>query len=156
MASTATLGGIISAVILLYALTTFMTFWLTRKHYRTPIMPIKNNTTTPSYDVYPNQYSSLPTKDVSRLISIDLLFFLTFSMPLQLYDVRPKVKRQSSFNMCSPTKNYNTGTLNRNITNQNHTPKVLAKTYNDCEMGTLKRNSHLNNQRTSSIDDEKF
>ncbi|XP_075161037.1 semaphorin 5c [Haematobia irritans] len=139
MASTSMVVSIISIVILLYVLTIFMTFWMTRRHYSPPVPIMKNNTPSPtSYDTYPNQYSSLPTKDI--------------------YDVRPKVKRQSSFNMCSsPTsKNFNTGTLNRNNINHNHTPKVLAKTFNDCETGTLKRTSNaLNNYRTN-IDDEKF
>lgn len=47
------------------------------------------------------------------------------------------------------------GTLNRNNMHHNNTPKVLAKTYNDCETGTLKRQSALNNCRTN-MDDEKF
>ncbi|XP_037928566.1 semaphorin-5A-like, partial [Teleopsis dalmanni] len=135
MASSTTLATIIALVILLYVLTIFMTFWFTRRHFMPQVPVLKNNTPTSSYDSYPNQYSSLPTKD---------------------YDVRPKVKRQSSFTACSPSKHLNTGTLNRNNMNHNHTPKVLAKTYNDCETGTLKRNSHaLNNYRTN-IDDEKF
>lgn len=65
MASTATVVSIISVVILLYAITIFMTFWMTRRHYRPPAPILKNNTPSPtSYDSYPNQYSSLPTKDV--------------------------------------------------------------------------------------------
>ncbi|TMW52624.1 hypothetical protein DOY81_002278 [Sarcophaga bullata] len=139
MASTSTLISIISIVILLYVMTIFMTFWITRRRYMPTVPLMKNNTPSPtSYDSYPNQYSSLPTKDI--------------------YDVRPKVKRQSSFNMCSsPTsKNFNTGTLNRNNIAHNHTPKVLAKTYNDCETGTLKRNSNALNNYRSNIDDEKF
>ncbi|XP_037901105.1 semaphorin-5A isoform X2 [Glossina fuscipes] len=139
VASTATLGSVIAVVILLYALTIFMTFWLTRRHFMPPVALLKNNTPSPvNYDSYSNQYSSLPTKDI--------------------YDVRPKVKRQSSFNMCSsPTsKNFNATTLNRNNISHNHTPKVLAKTYNDCESGTLKRNSHALNNYRSNLDDEKF
>lgn len=139
-----------------------MTFWMTRRRYSTPVTLMKNNTPSPtSYDSYPNQYSSLPTKDVSFLISksksLYILILIYFSL-LQIYDVRPKVKRQSSFNMCSsPTsKNFKTGTLNRNNIAHNHTPKVLAKTYNDCETGTLKRNSNALNNYRSNIDDEKF
>lgn len=163
MASTSTLISIISSVILLYILTIFMTFWMTRRRYALPVTLMKNNTPSAnSYDSYPNQYSSLPTKDVR------VFFFLhkkktcnnLFSNKFlhQIYDVRPKVKRQSSFNMCSsPTsKNFKTGTLNRNNIAHNHTPKVLAKTYNDCETGTLKRNSNALNNYRSNIDDEKF
>ncbi|XP_030372393.1 semaphorin-5A [Scaptodrosophila lebanonensis] len=114
----------------------FLTFYLTRRRYMLSNIEAlnKTTTTTASFDSYPNQYSSLPTKDY--------------------YDARPK--RQSSFRM--PAKNSNVGgggTLNRNNMNHNNTPKVLAKTYNDCETGTLKRNSALNNCR-SNIDDEKF
>ncbi|KAH8268722.1 hypothetical protein KR018_000031, partial [Drosophila ironensis] len=93
----------------------------------------KTTTTTASFDTYPNQYSSLPTKDY--------------------YDQRPK--RQSSFRMPAKNSNVGNGTLNRNTMHPNNTPKVLAKTYNDCETGTLKRQSALNNCR-SNIDDEKF
>ncbi|EDW72839.2 uncharacterized protein Dwil_GK17220 [Drosophila willistoni] len=93
----------------------------------------KTTTTTASFDSYPNQYSSLPTKDY--------------------YDQRPK--RQSSFRMPAKTSNIGNGTLNRNNMHHNNTPKVLAKTYNDCETGTLKRQSALNNCR-SNMDDEKF
>ncbi|XP_058985154.1 semaphorin-5A isoform X1 [Musca domestica] len=164
MASTSTVVTIISVVILLYATTIFMTFWMTRRHYRPPAPILKNNTPSPtSYDSYPNQYSSLPTKDVS-FSRISFFFFLepelilNFVSFLQIYDVRPKVKRQSSFNMCSsPTsKNFNAGTLNRNNINHNHTPKVLAKSFNDCETGTLKRTSNALNNYRSNIDDEKF
>ena len=49
------------------------------------------------------------------------------------------------------------GTLNRhNINHKNSVPKVLAKTINDCETGTLKRNSHTLNNYRANIDDEKF
>lgn len=165
VASTATLGSIIAVVILLYALTIFMTFWLTRRHFMPPVALLKNNTPSPvNYDSYSNQYSSLPTKDVKNIFidfrthEHNLLIVLYSSILLKIYDVRPKVKRQSSFNMCSsPTsKNFNATTLNRNNINHNHTPKVLAKTYNDCESGTLKRNSHALNNYRSNLDDEKF
>lgn len=72
---------------------------------------------------------------------------------LQYYDQRPK--RQSSFRVPAKNSNVGNGTLNRNTMHHNNTPKVLAKTYNDCETGTLKRQSALNNCR-SNIDDEKF
>lgn len=136
MASFTTITTMVALFALFYIMTIFFTFWITRRRFmmETP----KNNSPTPSYDAYPNQYSSLPTKDI--------------------YEPRSKPKRQSSFSMSSGSKNCNTsGTLNKsnNIQN-NHTPKVLVKTFNDCESGTLKRNSHgLNNYR-NNIDDEKF
>lgn len=79
-----------------------------------------------------------------------LIFILA---PLQYYDQRPK--RQSSFRVHAKTSNISSGTLNRNNMHHNNTPKVLAKTYNDCETGTLKRQTALNNCRTN-MDDEKF
>ena len=46
-------------------MTIFMTFWITRRRYMPTVPLMKNNTPSPtSYDSYPNQYSSLPTKDV--------------------------------------------------------------------------------------------
>lgn len=76
---------------------------------------------------YPNQYSSLPTKDYTE-------------------HGNNKPKRQSSFNSGSAgnSKNLN-GTLTKanNMMNQN-TPKIL-KYQNDTDMSTLKRNSALNN-----------
>lgn len=84
---------------------------------------------------------------------MQLILILFLHLHLQYYDQRPK--RQSSFRMPVKTSNLPTGTLNRNNMHHNNTPKVLAKTYNDCETGTLKRQSALNNCRTN-IDDEKF
>lgn len=50
-------------------MTIFMTFWITRRRYMPTVTLMKNNTPSPtSYDSYPNQYSSLPTKDVSFAI----------------------------------------------------------------------------------------
>lgn len=86
---------------------------------------------------YPNQYSSLPTKD---------------------YVENNKPKRTSSFNSGSAghhSKNTN-GTLtkaNNNTLNQN-TPKIL-KYQNEIDMTTLKRNSALNNLRLKQIEDDK-
>ncbi|ALC44181.1 Sema-5c [Drosophila busckii] len=138
-ASSANLTAIICSLLVLTVLCCLATFHFTRKRFLSSVEEALNRTTTTtaSFDTYPNQYSSLPTKDY--------------------YDQRPK--RQSSFRM--PAKNSNLsggaggGTLNRNNMHHNNTPKVLAKTYNDCETGTLKRQSALNNCR-SNIDDEKF
>lgn len=86
---------------------------------------------------YPNQYSSLPTKD---------------------YVENNKPKRTSSFNgghHAGHSKNIN-GTLtksNNNMLNQN-TPKIL-KYQNEVDMTTLKRNSALNNMRLKQIEDDK-
>lgn len=84
---------------------------------------------------YPNQYSSLPTKD---------------------YAENNKPKRTSSFNAghAGHSKNTN-GTLTKsnNMLNQN-TPKIL-KYQNEVDMSTLKRNSALNNLRLKQIEDDK-
>jgi semaphorin 5 len=90
---------------------------------------------SPHYGAYPNQYSSLPTKD---------------------YGENNKPKRQPSFNggVAGSSKVVN-GTLTKsnNILNQN-TPKIL-KYQNDTDMSTLKRNSALNNMRLKQIEDDK-
>ncbi|XP_037905898.1 semaphorin-5B [Hermetia illucens] len=89
------------------------------------------------YGSYPNQYESLPTKDLNER--------------------RAKPKRQSSFN--SGNKNMGHGTLTKatNLAGNYNTPKVLSKSFSDCESSTLKRNSQLNNARLHrNVDDEKF
>ncbi|XP_030569728.1 semaphorin-5A isoform X2 [Drosophila novamexicana] len=141
-ASSATLPIVIGCFMLLTAACCLATYHFTRRRCLQNVEEAlnKTTTTTASFDSYPNQYSSLPTKDY--------------------YDQRPK--RQSSFRMPAKTSNLSVGggvggggTLNRNNMHHNNTPKVLAKTYNDCETGTLKRQSALNNCRTN-MDDEKF
>lgn len=89
---------------------------------------------SPHYGAYPNQYSSLPTKD---------------------YVENNKPKRQSSFNGNAGTSKILNGTLTKsnNMMNQN-TPKIL-KYQNDTDMSTLKRNSALNNMRLKQIEDDK-
>lgn len=90
---------------------------------------------SPHYGAYPNQYSSLPTKD-----------FVENNKP----------KRQSSFNGGSAgNSKVPNGTLTKsnNMMNQN-TPKIL-KYQNDTDMSTLKRNSALNNMRLKQIEDDK-
>lgn len=98
------------------------------------------NIGSPCFDSYPNQYSSLPTKDD-----------------------RPKVKRQTSFKGCDTGSNtkllmngHGTLTKSVNVTG-NNTPKALAKSY-EIDTATIKRNSHgLNNVRPiRSIEDDKF
>lgn len=109
------------------------------------------NIGSPCFDSFPNQYSSLPTKDE-----------------------RPKVKRQSSFNGTNAgggtssggnnsaaakllSNGHGTLTKANNVTSGHHTPKALAKSFSE-DTATLKRNSHaLNNIRPiRSIDDDKF
>jgi hypothetical protein len=86
---------------------------------------------------FPNQYSSLPTKD---------------------YIENNRAKRQPSFSgSTSRSKVPNSqGTLtksNNNLLNQN-TPKIL-KFQNDTDTSTMKRNSALNNMRLKQIEDDK-
>lgn len=97
---------------------------------------------SPCFDSFPNQYSSLPTKDD-----------------------RPKVKRQSSFSATNGGSatikllSNGNGTLTKsNNVNTHHTPKVLAKSFVENDTATIKRNSHaLNNIRPlRSIEDDKF
>lgn len=97
------------------------------------------NIGSPCFDSYPNQYSSLPTKED-----------------------RPKVKRQSSFALVGAnTKLLSNGhgTLTKtNNMSGHHTPKVLSKSFVEVDTATIKRNSHgLNNARPlRTIDDDKF
>lgn len=100
------------------------------------------NIGSPCFDSYPNQYSSLPTKED-----------------------RPKIKRHSSFNANgmngnnASTKLLSNGTLTKtnNVTGH-HTPKVLSKSFVEIDTATIKRNSHgLNNTRPlRTIEDDKF
>lgn len=108
---------------------------------RTSPRDIKN-IGSPCFDSFPNQYSSLPTKED-----------------------RPKVKRQSSFNS-NANGTVNTkllsnghGTLTKTTNMNGHqTPKVLSKSFVENDTATIKRNSHgLNNTRPlRSIEDDKF
>lgn len=95
------------------------------------------NIGSPCYDSYPNQYSSLPSKEE-----------------------RSKVKRQSSFSGAN-TKllpNANVSFAKSNNVNGHHTPKVLSKCFIENDTATLKRNSHgLNNSRpVRCVDEDKF
>lgn len=102
------------------------------------------NIGSPCFDSYPNQYSSLPTKED-----------------------RPKVKRQSSFttsalissgsNAKVLTNGHGTLTKTNNMSGH-HTPKVLSKSFVEVDIATIKRNSHgLNNARPlRALDDDKF
>lgn len=102
------------------------------------------NMGSPCYDSYPNQYSSLPTKED-----------------------RPKVKRQSSFSAGALNSNgahikllangHGTLTKTNNMSGQ-HVPKVLSKSFVEVDTATIKRNSHgLNNARPlRMLDDDKF
>jgi len=107
---------------------------------------------------YPNQYSSLPTKDVSDHPSalIEFLHHLLLLLLLQYVD-NNKPKRQPSFNSGAShskiTNGNGTLTKNSNMLNQSNTPKVLAKHY---DTDTIKRNSALNNMRVHRqvVDDD--
>lgn len=104
------------------------------------------NIGSPCFDSYPNQYSSLPTKEE-----------------------RPKVKRKPSFSAATAngsagatakllTNGHGTLTKTNNVSGQ-HTPKVLSKSFVEIDTATIKRNSHaLNNIRSPlrSIDDDKY
>lgn len=91
---------------------------------------------SPCFDSYPNQYSSLPTKED-----------------------RPKVKRQSSF---GGTNGSNIKIMSSTVTKSNnvsshHTPKVLSKGFIEIDTATIKRNSHgLNNLRSMRSIEDKF
>lgn len=94
------------------------------------------NIGSPCYDSFPNQYSSLPTKDD-----------------------RSKPKRQSTLSGTNGAKLLTQGTLTKstNVSDQN-TPKVLSKCFIDNDTITMKRYSHgLNNSRLlRTIEDDKF
>lgn len=127
--------------VLLMCLSNFFVYIYMKKRTAPPVI---KNIGSPCFDSYPNQYSSLPTKED-----------------------RPKVKRQLSFNASSAAGNGANSKLLSNghgtLTKTNNvagyqTPKVLAKTYNEIDTATIKRNSHgLNNTRPlRTIEDDKF
>ncbi|XP_058117992.1 semaphorin-5B [Anopheles ziemanni] len=105
---------------------------------------------SPCYGSYPNQYSSLPTKDFT--------------------DSGSKPKRQSSFkgprNDASGSKLSNgTGTLVKSINVNggplgNNTPKILVKSFNETDTATIKRNSHgpnnIRHARQLEMDEDKY
>lgn len=98
---------------------------------------------SPCFDSFPNQYSSLPTKEE-----------------------RPKVKRHSSFSSTMTNAGVGTnakilanGTLTKSNNVTGHqTPKVLSKSFVEIDTATIKRNSHaLNNARSiRATDEDKF
>lgn len=110
---------------------------------RTLTRDIKN-IGSPCFDSFPNQYSSLPTKED-----------------------RPKVKRHSSFSSGAGNGTNPTGTNTKMLTNGHgtltksnnvtghQTPKVLSKSFVDIDTATIKRNSHaLNNVRSIRANEE--
>ncbi|KAL5292663.1 SEMA5A family protein [Megaselia abdita] len=124
-------------------LSILVTFYLMKKQFIRQQAEQSALKATPGFSYSnANTYTSLPTKDH--------------------YDVRPKVKRQSSFNSHSSSKNnFLNGTLQKtnNIQLQNkNVPKVLNVSDNMSTVGTLKRNGHnLNNTRNiNNMDDMKF
>lgn len=135
--------GVLFLIIICCAGTVFITMYLMKKKTK----GIKAIQGSPCYGSYPNQYSSLPTKD---------------------YTESQKPKRQSSFNGrndASGSKISNgqtTLTKSNNVNGAlgNNTPKVLAKSFNDPDTATIKRNSHgLNNIRHArqlELEEEKY
>lgn len=98
------------------------------------------NIGSPCFDSYPNQYSSLPTKED-----------------------QPRVKRKACLGGLNGTNikilsNANGSSTKPNNEKNLNTPKVLSKCSIECDTGTIKRNSYgLNNSRTvCSIDEDKF
>lgn len=98
------------------------------------------NIGSPCFDSFPNQYSSLPTKE-------DL----------------PKMKEQSSFGGSSGSNvrllsNGQVTLTKSNNVNGHHTPKALSNCFAEIDTATIKRNSHgLNNMRPPRIvEDDKF
>lgn len=126
-------------VIVLLSCSNFFIFMYMKKR-PIPAREMKN-IGSPCFDSFPNQYSSLPTKED-----------------------RPKVKRQSSFSGINGTNtrllSNGHGTLTKtNNVSGHQTPKVLSKSFVEVDTATIKRNSHgLNNARPirSAIDDDKF
>lgn len=137
MGTGAIFGVCILAVILCSVVSSLVMYVFMKKRI-VPPRDIKN-IGSPCFDSFPNQYSSLPTKDD-----------------------RPKVKRQSSFNSSGTGANaklLGNGTLTKSNNVTGHqTPKVLTKTFVEVDTATIKRNSHgLNNVRPMrSVEDDKF
>lgn len=98
------------------------------------------NIGSPCYDSYPNQYSSLPSKED-----------------------RSKVKRQSSFSGVAGANSkllsnaHSSLAKSSNVTGH-QMPKALSKCFIENDTATIKRNSHgLNNSRpVRCIDEDKF
>lgn len=110
-----------------------MAIFLTKYLVEKRINRLRTIQGSPHYGAYPNQYSSLPTKDFTE---------------------NNKPKRQASFNGGSAgNSKVPNGTLTKsNNVNQN-TPKIL-KYQNDTDMSTLKRNSAMNNMRLKQIEND--
>ncbi|XP_062714042.1 semaphorin-5A [Aedes albopictus] len=135
---------VVFVIIACCAATVFITIHLMKKKTK----GIKAIQGSPCYGSYPNQYSSLPTKD---------------------YTESHKPKRQSSFNGRNDASGskiangHTTLTKSNNVNGAvlgNNTPKVLAKSFNDPDTATIKRNSHgLNNIRHArqlELEEEKY
>lgn len=73
-ASSATLATVICLMLLVTVACCLVTFHFTRRRFLLSAEEAlnKTTTTTASFDTYPNQYSSLPTKDVSAQVVISL------------------------------------------------------------------------------------
>lgn len=122
-------------IVLLLASNVLIYIYMKKKY--SSVQHLKN-IGSPCFDSYPNQYSSLPSKEE-----------------------QPKVKRQSSFSgmVGANTKllsNAQVSLAKSNNVSGHHTPKVLNIIENDT--ATIKRNSHgLNNSHpVRCIDEDKF
>jgi hypothetical protein len=129
-----------AAIALLFGLVCILsTFFATKIFVEKKFHRLRSIQGSPHYlSSYPNQYSSLPTKD---------------------YSENNKPKRQPSFSGSSTTgrSKMTNGTLNKSNNNlmSPNTPKILKYQNADVEMSTLKRNSALNNMRLKQIEDDK-
>ncbi|XP_055603585.1 semaphorin-5A [Uranotaenia lowii] len=136
--------GVVLLIIMCCAGSVFATIYMMRKKTK----GIKAIQGSPCYGSYPNQYSSLPTKDQ--------------------FPENHKPKRQTSFNGRNDasgskiSNGHTTLTKSNNVNGAigNSTPKVLAKSFNDSDTATIKRNSHgLNNIRHArqlELEEEKY
>ncbi|XP_052863441.1 semaphorin-5A [Anopheles cruzii] len=127
-----------------------ITWFATMQYTKRKAKGLKAIQGSPCYGSYPNQYSSLPTKDYT--------------------DGSHKPKRQSSFkgprNDASGSKLSNgTGTLVKSINVNggaigNNTPKILVKSFNESDTATIKRNSHgpnnIRHARQLEMDEDKY
>lgn len=124
-------------ILLLFCSNIFIFVYM-KKRYSLP--PDIKKIGSPCFDAYPNQYSSLPTKED-----------------------RPKVKRQTSFNgvssMNSKLLQNSHGTLSKsNNVNSHHTPKVLSKCFVELDSTPMRRNSNGPNnlRQMRTVEDDKF
>lgn len=125
---------------------------------RRKVTRFRNGPSSPHYSV-PNQYCSLPTRDVSDFVSISdcvVNFCCASYLSLQITEMKGiKVKRQLSvtnrdYNQPRVLANETTLTKSNNVAgNHRNTPKVLSKNF-EYETATMKKNYGLNNHRAAA------